>query len=323
MKLLDTQLNNYAMISIQDIITFLKPIEVIGSKESFVSNAIQLDVSNERRDVVMWASSKNKLKMLEVKVGLILCSEINRSEANPNCTYILCDNPRLNFQKVLARFFMPKRQVGISSTAIVDESSIIGSNIFIGHNVVIEENCHLGDNTIINHNTVVKKDTIIGNDVVIGSNCVIGGVGFGYEKDEFGVYVFMPHIGNVIIHDNVDIGNNTCIDRAVMGSTILGRNVKVDNLVHIAHGVVIGENSLIIANAMIAGSVTIGENCWIAPSASILNKKKIGNNVTVGMSSLVLKDVGDNLIVTGNPAEDLKEVIRKKKLLEDKVYKDN
>jgi UDP-3-O-[3-hydroxymyristoyl] glucosamine N-acyltransferase len=309
------------MISINEIITFLKPIDVIGSTELSVSNAIQLDSSNEREDVVMWASSKNKLKMLDVKSGLILCNEVNINEANPNCTYLLCDNPRLAFQKVLERFFMPQHKQGISSSAIVDESSVIGNNVYIGHNVVIEENCHIGDNTLINHNTVVRKDTIIGNTVVIGSNCVIGGVGFGYEKDESGQYVFMPHLGNVVIHDNVDIGNNTCIDRAVMGSTILGRNVKVDNLVHIAHGVVIGENSLIIANAMIAGSVTIGKNCWIAPSASILNQKKIGNNVTVGMSALVLKDINDDITVMGNPAEDLKEVIRKKRLLEEKVFK--
>jgi UDP-3-O-[3-hydroxymyristoyl] glucosamine N-acyltransferase len=309
------------MISIKEIITFLKPIDVIGNIELSVSNAIQLDSSNESEDVVMWASSKNKSKMLEVKAGLILCSEINKNEANPNCTYLLCDNPRLAFQRVLERFFMVRHQPGISSSAIVDESSVIGNNVYIGHNVVIEENCRIGDNTLINHNTVVRKDTIIGNTVVIGSNCVIGGVGFGYEKDESGEYVFMPHLGNVVIHDNVDVGNNTCIDRAVMGSTILGRNVKVDNLVHIAHGVVIGENSLIIANAMIAGSVTIGKNCWIAPSASILNQKKIGNNVTVGMSALVLKDINDDITVMGNPAEDLKEVIRKKRLLEEKVFK--
>jgi UDP-3-O-[3-hydroxymyristoyl] glucosamine N-acyltransferase len=309
------------MVNIIEIVAFLEPTETVGNLEGFISNPIQLDPSNESYNVVMWASSKNKSKMLEVKAGLILCKEINKNEANPNCTYLLCDNPRLAFQNVLTRFFMPKHDAGVSSSAIVDASSVIGNNVYIGHNVVIEENCHIGDNSLINHNTVIRKDTIIGNTVVIGSNCVIGGVGFGYEKDESGQYVFMPHLGNVIIHENVDIGNNTCIDRAVMGSTILGRNVKVDNLVHIAHGVVIGENSLIIANAMIAGSVTIGRNCWIAPSASILNQKKIGNNVTVGMSALVLKDINDDVTVMGNPAEDLKEVIRKKRLLEDIVYK--
>ena len=113
------------------------------------------------------------------------------------------------------------------------------------------------------------------------------------------------------MENNVEIGNNTCVDRAVIGSTTLGENVKVDNLVHIAHGVKVARNTVIIANAMVAGSVTIGENTWIAPSASILNQKNIGDNVLVGMSSLVLKDVEDNQIVAGVPAKVIKKIISK------------
>ena len=165
------------MVSIKEIISFLKPIHVIGNTGFNVSNAIQLDSLNIRDDVIMWASSKNKNKMLEVKKGVILCNEIDESEINSNCTYIFCKNPRLAFQKVLTQFFIPKQQEGISLTAIVDETCVIGKSVFIGHNVVIEENCCVGNNTIINHNTVIKKDTVIGNDVVIGSNSVIGGVG--------------------------------------------------------------------------------------------------------------------------------------------------
>lgn len=107
------------------------------------------------------------------------------------------------------------------------------------------------------HNTVILKDTIIEDNVVIGANNTIGGVGFGYEKDREGNFELIPHIGNVHIKRNVEIGNNTCIDRAVLGSTILEENVKVDNLVHIAHGVFVGRNSVVIANAMVAGSVNI------------------------------------------------------------------
>ena len=113
----------------------------------------------------------------------------------------------------------------------------------------------------------------------------------------------MPHIGNVHLKENVEVGNNVCIDRAVMGSTLLSENVKVDNLVHIAHGVKIGKNSLIIANSMIAGSVEIGENVWVSPSSSIRQKLIIENDALIGMGAVVVKNVEPSSVVAGNPAK--------------------
>jgi len=118
----------------------------------------------------------------------------------------------------------------------------------------------------------------------------------------------LPHIGNVLIYDKVEIGNNTCIDRAVLGSTIIHENVKIDNLVHIAHGVVIQENSLIIAHAMIGGSAEIGKNVWIAPGALIINKGKVEDDSVVGMGAVVIKKVDKRAIVAGNPAKFLKNI---------------
>jgi UDP-3-O-[3-hydroxymyristoyl] glucosamine N-acyltransferase len=308
------------MISLAKIVAFLELENVIGNVDKKITTAIQLDVNNDCDDVLMWVSEKFYDELGKIKKGTIICNKVP-NEINTDCTYVLTENPRLIFQKVLTEFFMPKRPKGISSTAVISSNVKIGLNSFIGNNVVIEDNCVIGSNTIIDHNTVIKSDTIIGNYVMIGANNVIGGVGFGYEKDETGQYVFIPHIGNVIIGNNVEIGNNTCIDRAVLGSTVLMDNVKVDNLVHIAHGVKIGQNSLIIANAMVAGSVEIGENTWIAPSSSILNKKRIGSNVTVGLGAVVLKDVADDATVIGNPADLILEVIRKRKILDEKLFK--
>jgi UDP-3-O-[3-hydroxymyristoyl] glucosamine N-acyltransferase len=137
--------------------------------------------------------------------------------------------------------------------------------------------------------------------VKIGKNTVIGGDGFGYARDTDGMLVKMPHQGNVIIEENVEIGSNTCIDRAVIGSTVIGAGTKIDNLVHIAHGVKIGKNCLIVAGAVIGGSCEIGDNCFIGINASVKNKVKIGNNVTIGMGAVVLKDVPDGATVVGNP----------------------
>lgn len=311
------------MVSIDNLVKLIEPKDVIGNNSLYISNAIQLDITNKRDDVLMWASSKNSAKLSEVEHGVIICNSIEKIDVHPNCTYLICENPRLAFQKALTHFFIPKRETGIALSAFIAKSAKLGEGIFIGQNVVIEDGCLIGDNTTIGHNTVIKNDTVIGSNVVIGSNNVIGGVGFGYEKDETGVFVFIPHLGNVIIKDNVEIGNNTCIDRAVLGSTILEKNVKIDNLVHIAHGVFIDENSLVIANAMVAGSVRIGKNSWIAPSSSILNQKTVGNNATVGLGAVVVKDVADNTVVMGSPAENITEVIRKKRLLEKKVYQDS
>jgi UDP-3-O-[3-hydroxymyristoyl] glucosamine N-acyltransferase len=255
----------------------------------------------------MWVSQKNINKLSDIEAGVIICPEVNSSLINSNCTYLICENPRLSFQKVLTEFFIPPKETGISSAANIDDSVKLGQNIFIGFNVVIEKNCVIGSGCQIGHNTVIKSGIIIGENVLIGSNNVIGGIGFGYEKDETGEYVLIPHIGNVVIHDNVEIGNNTCIDRAVMGSTVLFENVKIDNLVHIAHGVKVGKNSLIIANAMVAGSVEIGENVWVAPTSSILNGLKIGDNAVIGLGAVVVKKVENNQIIVGNPGRPLEK----------------
>ena len=168
-------------------------------------------------------------------------------------------------------------------------------------------NCQVGENVVIGHNTVIHANTIIKDNVKIGCNCVVGSVGFGYEKDETGAYVFIPHIGNVILEEFVEIGNCTTIDKAVMGSTILRKNVKVDNLVHIAHGVDIGENSLIIANAMIGGSTKIGKNVWVAPSSSLINKIEIADDAIIGLGAVVTKSVNKGITVIGNPARPLEK----------------
>lgn len=136
--------------------------------------------------------------------------------------------------------------------------------------------------------------------VKIGSGTVIGNDGFGYARDpKDGSLVKLPHRGNVEIHQGVEIGSNVCIDRAVVGSTIIGEGTKIDNLVHIAHGVKIGKHCLIVAGAVIGGSTVIGDRCFIGINASIRNKVTIGNDVTIGMGAIVLTDVPDGIAVKG------------------------
>lgn len=146
----------------------------------------------------------------------------------------------------------------------------------------------------------------MGIGIKIGKGTIIGADGFGYERNEKNELEFFPHIGGVIIEDDVEIGCNVCIDRGVLGDTIIHKGVKIDNLVHIAHNVEIGKHTAIIANAMIGGSVKIGSYSWIAPSASILNGVTIGNNVIIGMGAVVLKDISDGETWAGVPAKKLR-----------------
>ncbi|MFM7854859.1 MAG: hypothetical protein ACKO96_23755 [Flammeovirgaceae bacterium] len=292
------------MITINEVLRAIPHIRYIGSSDATIIKPITLDFQNQDDQAIMWCSSKYNHELSQLKRGTVICND-DKIDYNISCNYIIVTNPRLAFQELLNSFFASKKIYTISTTAKIHRSSVLGQNIFIGENVVIEEGCIIGSNVEIDHNTVIKSNTEISDNVKIGANCTIGGIGFGYEQNEQKKYVIIPHIGNVVLKKNVEIGNNTCIDRAVLGSTILEENVKVDNLVHIAHGVVIGKNSLIIANSMIAGSTKIGENVWVAPSASILNKKIVDNNSFIGMGAVVINDVEQNQIIIGNPGKPL------------------
>jgi UDP-3-O-[3-hydroxymyristoyl] glucosamine N-acyltransferase len=243
-------------------------------------------------NTITWCNDKNLKRLTDINNKTIIVSENLPKDANKNNNYIIVNEPRVEFKKLLDILYPDE----------VNNEPILGQNVVIGNGVTIGQNVKIG------HNSVILDNTIIGDNVTIGCNNTIGGVGFGYEKDEFGEYKLIKHIGNVVINSGVEIGNNTCIDRGVIGSTIIGENCKIDNLVHIAHGVNIGKNSLIIANSMIAGSVTIGDNVWVAPSTSIINGIGIGNNSMTGIGALVIKEIKDSELHIGSPAKKYKDL---------------
>jgi UDP-3-O-[3-hydroxymyristoyl] glucosamine N-acyltransferase len=296
------------MIKVKDIAKRIPGARIMGNDELAIDNLVQLSEHVEAGQLC-WCSEKNTEKLSTVKQGAIICSNKTPTLSfNTGCTYILVDNPRLAFKNVVDAFFVDKTiEYNIEKSAQLHPRAKVAKQVKIGHNAVVEENAEIENGTIIGHNTVIYKGVKIGKNVKVGANCSIGADGFGFEKDESGNYSRMPHMGNVIIEDDVEIANNVAIDRAVIGSTLICKNVKIDNLVHIAHGVEIGENTVIIANAMIAGSTKIGKNVWVAPSSSIMNKVKIGNNVIIGIGAVVLKDVPDGDVVVGNPARSIKK----------------
>ena len=193
----------------------------------------------------------------------------------------------------------------IGKNVKLGKGTIIGSNSIIEHDVVIGKNCVIGSNVII-------KNSIIGDRVVIQDNCKIGQKGFGFIPNKKRNIKF-PHIGLVLIHDDVEIASGCTIDRGSVDDTIIGKNTYLDNQVHIAHNVKIGSNCMIAGQVGFAGSSTIGDNVSIGGQAGISGHLNIGNNVKIGGGSGVVKDIEDNQIVMGYPAISFKEFIKKNK----------
>ena len=187
----------------------------------------------------------------------------------------------------------------------------IGKNTIIGHNSIIESNVQIGSNCIIGNNVLIKN-TFIGKNVRVLDGSIIGKKGFGFFPKN-NINVRYPHIGMVIINDNVEIGCNNTIDRGSLSNTIIGKNTFIDNQVHIAHNVNIGSNCIITGQVGFAGSSIIGNRVSIGGQAGISGHLKIGNNVQIGGGSGVVKNIPDNSRVMGYPAKDIKKFLKENK----------
>jgi UDP-3-O-[3-hydroxymyristoyl] glucosamine N-acyltransferase len=191
----------------------------------------------------------------------------------------------------------------IGSFAYIGEQVRIGNNVKIYPNVYIGDGTTIGDNTTLFSGARVYADCVIGSHCTIHSGVIIGGDGFGFAPNSANNYSKVPHIGNVIIADHVEIGANTTIDRATLGSTSIGKGVKLDNLIQIAHNVEIGENTVIAAQTGVAGSTKIGKNCMIGGQVGIIGHITIADGVKIAAQSGIGKSITQaGEIVQGSPA---------------------
>lgn len=223
-----------------------------------------------------------------------------------SCSYVISDNPRLDFARVLQEFFAPKAVSGIAETARIGRNVSLGSDVIIGEYSVIGNDVVIGNGTEIRHHVVIADNTVIGRDCLIKSHTVIGEEGFGFERDEMGVPIRIPHLGKVIIGNNVEIGASTVIARGTLDDTVIEDNVKIDDQVFIAHNVFMGKCSMIIAEAEISGSSHIGEMTWLGPNCSVMNGITIGSNCFIGLGTVVTKSLPNNVVAAGCPARILR-----------------
>lgn len=282
-------------------------LELIGDEIPIISYS---QLSAIRPNTIVFAKkfSDSYVELLN-KHKNILAIVINEYKGKLNCSYVVSNNPRLDYIRVLTDFFEPiNSELGtIDSTAVIRKGAIIGKGVTIGANCYISSRVTIGDNTVIHPNVVIDNIVTIGHDCEIKSGTVIGQSGFGFERNEKGDPIRFPHLGVVSIGNYVSLGANNTVDRATLGATVIEDYVKTDNLVHIAHNDVIKYGSLITAGAIFSGGVTVGEKSWVAPNSCFMQQITIGRNSTIGLGAVVLKNVDDNSVVVGNPARKLEK----------------
>ncbi len=247
--------------------------------------------------------------------------------------FILVENPRLAFIQLIPKFYpQDLPEAGIHPTAWIHPQAKVGERVSIGAGVYIESEAIIGDdsiifpkvylgkgsqigkNCLIYPQVVIRENCILGDRVILQSGVVVGGDGFGYERSR-DVYLKVPHVGKVVLEDDVEVGANSTIDRATLGETRIGSGTKIDNLVMIAHNVKIGKNCIIVAQCGIAGSSSLGDDVIMAGQCGVVDHGKIGNRVRLAARAGVVDSIPDDQTVSGFPAQDHKIEIKEKVLL--------
>lgn len=255
------------------------------------------------------------------KASILIAGNDFQSENKITPTIIRVENAYASFAKLLEMYnTIQRNKTGIEANSFIDDSATLGEKIYvgafayIGKNVKIGENskiyphCYIGDNCIIGNDVTlfagakIYSDCQIGNHVTLHSGVIIGADGFGFSPNSDNNYQKVAQIGNVIIEDHVDIGANTTIDRATLGSTIIRKGVKLDNLIQVAHNVEIGENTVIAAQTGIAGSTKIGKNCMIGGQVGVNGHIVIADGTKVAAQSGVTTSTKENDVLQGTPA---------------------
>lgn len=295
--------------------------ELVGDATVKISKLAKIE-EGEPGSISFLANPKYTPYLYTTKASLVIINKSFELTGPVAATLIKVDSAEIAFAKLLEMYNQVKlNKTGISKHAFISETAKVGSNIYAGEFAVIGENVKvgnnvklypqvfIGDNSVIGDNTTlfagvkIYSETVIGNDCIIHSGTVIGSDGFRFNPQNDNQKI--PQIGNVVIEDDVEIGANCAIDRATLGSTILRKGVKFDNLIHIAHNVEIGEHTYIAAGGVIAGSTKIGKNCMFSGQVGIVGHLNIADNTIVTAQSGISKNiVKPGEIQMGSPSFD-------------------
>lgn len=312
----------------QAIADFLKG-EIAGDPAVIVNTVARIE-EGKKGALSFLANPKYEPYIYQTDSSVVLVNRDFTAAEPVKATLIKVDNSYEAFASLLTLVEQsrPKKK-GVHPTAVVDEGTSIGRDAYIGAYVYIGENCKIGNNCRIYPQSYIGDGTIIGDDCLIypgvkiyhdcilGNKCtihagsVIGSDGFGFAPQSESEFMKIPQIGNVILEDHVEIGANVTIDRATMGSTIIRRGVKLDNLIQVGHNVEIGENTVMAAQTGIAGSTRVGRNCMFGGQVGIAGHLRVADNTRLGAQAGVAGSIKEeNNILTGTPAVDHRIFLR-------------
>ena len=295
-------------ISSDFLINDIKPLHLAKKKDLTFFDSLKYKQSAINTKAGACITNEKLEKFLPKKIKKIIVKNIllELAQALQNVyPYAEIDYPDLSLKIVKKSKY---KSVKFGNNVLIGKSVKIGKNTIIGSNSIIEHNVEIGQDCIIGSGTIIKN-SIIGNRVVLQDNCKIGQKGFGFIPKQNKNLKF-PHIGKVVIQDDVEIASGCTIDRGSIDDTIIGKNTYLDNQVHVAHNVKIGANCMIAGQVGFAGSSTIGNNVSIGGQAGVSGHLKIGNNVKIGGGSGVVKNIQDNQIVMGYPAIKLRDFLK-------------
>ena len=310
----------------QQIASFING-EVIGNKDTEIYTFAKIEEGTPGA-LSFLANPKYTEYIYTTNSSVVLVNKDFEAKGDIKATLIKVDNAYESLAKLMTMYeaSKPKKQ-GISSLAYISPTAKVGENCYIAPFAVIGDGCEIGDgcyihdgvsvgdgakignNCILYAHVTVYHDCRIGNNCILHSGCVIGADGFGFAPTPSG-YDKIPQTGIVVIEDNVEIGANTCIDRATMGSTVVHSGVKLDNLIQIAHNDEIGSHTVMASQAGIAGSAKIGEWCMIGGQAGVSGHCKMGDRTIVGAQCGIIGSRKGGETLLGSPAMDAKEYIR-------------
>jgi len=312
----------------KDIASFLQG-EVDGDGDVKVSNVSKIE-EGKPGTLAFLANLKYENFIYNTQASIVLVNKNFIPKKKISTTLIRVEDAYEGFASLLDLYMQAKTSVktGIEQPCFIDETAITGKDIFIGAFAYVGKNSKIGNNTklfpqvhigenvtlgndcIIYSGVKIYDDCIIGNGCILQAGAVIGSDGFGFAPQKDGTYKKIPQIGNVILEDNVEVGANSTIDCGTMGSTILRKGCKIDNLVQIAHNCEIGENTAIAAQTGLAGTTKIGNNCRIGGQVGFAGHLTVGDNVLIGAQSGVSKSLKSNQILLGSPTLSIKDAIK-------------
>ena len=272
-----------------------------GSKEITAANTLE----DAQPGQVSFLANAKYIKQVETTqaTAVIVAPSIAAPAGNKNVTLLKSGDPYYAFMKAVVKLHGHRRHPhrGVHEAAHVDETATIGENTIVYPGAYVGPRARVGRDCIIYPNVTIYDDCVIGDRVIIHASTSVGTDGYGYATNK-GVHHKIPQVGNVIVEDDVEIGACCSIERAALGSTVIGRGTKIDQLVCIGHGCKIGPHCLLVAQTGVSGSTTLGHHVTLAAQAGVTGHLKIGNQVTIGAQSGVMSDVGDQSTVLGSPA---------------------